>query len=304
MTVSLIIDGENIPVNHIRFSDGSSNVKIDFPSDMKTVERYFSITVDTTTPCDNYLWEILLTVDAIETELSIRESQPPKKIIVLPYLPHARADRVFQRGNAFPLDIFLRQFGYNGYEIMLTDPHSDVYKDYEGAINFMVKDQVWCFVDTMRRMEESVKIKNGDYLVSPDKGALHKVYKLQNELKSYNIHVGIVEANKVRELETGRIISTTVKVHSDSNLINFDVMDYDNRTFWIVDDICDGGGTFIPLADFLRKNGVENINLYVTHGIFAKGLDVFRGYIDNIYCYHIIGNYVNQTNIEQYNKGI
>jgi ribose-phosphate pyrophosphokinase len=51
----------------------------------------------------------------------------------------------------------------------------------------------------------------------------------------------------------------------------------------IVDDICDGGRTFIELAKVLKSNKVKNITLFVTHGIFSKGVDaLFENGIDNI----------------------
>jgi len=40
----------------------------------------------------------------------------------------------------------------------------------------------------------------------------------------------------------------------------------------IVDDICDGGATFILLAKELYAAGAKEVNLFVTHGIFSKGL--------------------------------
>ena len=51
----------------------------------------------------------------------------------------------------------------------------------------------------------------------------------------------------------------------------------------IVDDICDGGRTFTALATELRNITSGPIFLYVTHGIFSHGLDVFKGLIDKIY---------------------
>jgi len=42
-----------------------------------------------------------------------------------------------------------------------------------------------------------------------------------------------------------------------------------------VDDICDGGRTFIESAGLLREAYPEaDIHLYVSHGIFSKGTDV------------------------------
>ena len=48
-----------------------------------------------------------------------------------------------------------------------------------------------------------------------------------------------------------------------------------------MDDICDGGGTFIGLASELMSKNAGAIYLAVTHGIFSNGFDglnrKFRG---------------------------
>ena len=41
----------------------------------------------------------------------------------------------------------------------------------------------------------------------------------------------------------------------------------------MVDDICDGGGTFCWTASELKKYKPMSVALYVTHGIFSKGVD-------------------------------
>ncbi|RYF48025.1 MAG: phosphoribosyltransferase [Cytophagaceae bacterium] len=51
----------------------------------------------------------------------------------------------------------------------------------------------------------------------------------------------------------------------------------------IVDDICDGGGTFIGLAAELRKLNPERISLAVSHGIFSKGIDPLTNWLDHVY---------------------
>jgi ribose-phosphate pyrophosphokinase len=76
---------------------------------------------------------------------------------------------------------------------------------------------------------------------------------------------------------TGNITATKV----DSNTSTFVGS---NKRFLIVDDICDGGRTFTELAKVLKKWTDMPVDLYVTHGIFSKGMSVFDGLIDNIYC--------------------
>jgi ribose-phosphate pyrophosphokinase len=108
-------------------------------------------------------------------------------------------------------------------------------------------------------------------LVAPDAGALKKTMELSRLAGMPYIH-----ADKKRNPENGEITGTAV--HS-SALGNQDVL--------IVDDICDGGRTFVELAKELKTLTTGKIYLYVTHGIFSKGLGVFNGIIDHIYTAHV-----------------
>ncbi|ASV42091.1 hypothetical protein [Vibrio phage JSF2] len=42
--------------------------------------------------------------------------------------------------------------------------------------------------------------------------------------------------------------------------------------------------------------------MYVTHGIFSKGLDVLGGYVDYVFCPNIVGGYINQQDIQKFNS--
>ncbi len=297
MTVQLIIDNVQVPVKHIRFSDGSSNVKLEIPEQLVKYppSAYYAITVETTTPADNYLWEILLVMSAIEhTWPTVKFN---KEILRLPYLPHARADRVFEEGNSFPLEMFLSAIYWMFDEISLLDPHSDYIYAEESIENdhtdewkskYSVKHQHQCFIDTVK------DIQSGDILVSPDKGALKKIYKLQLALDHRMIATTVIEAGKIRDVTTGRIIETTLP----------EGVDLKGKVVYIVDDLLDGGGTFTPLANKLKNVGAKEVHLYVTHGIFAKGLQMFRGVIDQIHCYQTVGTYVNAKDILDFNNGL
>jgi ribose-phosphate pyrophosphokinase len=71
----------------------------------------------------------------------------------------------------------------------------------------------------------------------------------------------------------------------------------------IVDDICDGGRTFIELAKvIIAQNQEAKIYLVVTHGIFSAGFSELTNYFDGIYttnsCQDIINN-PDDTDIER-----
>ncbi len=54
----------------------------------------------------------------------------------------------------------------------------------------------------------------------------------------------------------------------------------------IVDDLCDGGATFIAEAKYLKQLFPEiELSLFVYHGLFTKGIDVLLDYyFEHIYC--------------------
>jgi len=286
MTISLTVDNVQVPIKVINFSDGSSNIKLEVPEQLvkHPPSAYYSISVDPTTPADAYMWKILLVQDAVRRTFGCFK----KSILHLPYLPHARADRVFETGNALPLELFLDSvLGFT--EVMLTDPHSDFIfqKEYHQVIEVSIKPQHQCFIDVVKDIE------SGSVLVSPDKGAAKKIYQLKQRLDTHTIATFVIEADKKRDVPTGRILETILP----------EDFDYIGKTFYIVDDLFDYGNTFIPIAKKLREQGAKEVNLYVTHMIGAGGLSKFVGLIDNLYVYQTVGTYLNMTDILNFNNG-
>jgi len=112
---------------------------------------------------------------------------------------------------------------------------------------------------------ESLK-RVGLVLIVPDKGGETRYY-----LAKYKLPIFVGE--KVRDAKTGKLsgfaIPTSIKEYPHA---------------LIVDDICDGGGTFIGLAEEIHKlNPHMELNLYVSHGIFSKGLNELFEHFDGIF---------------------
>jgi ribose-phosphate pyrophosphokinase len=59
---------------------------------------------------------------------------------------------------------------------------------------------------------------------------------------------------------------------------------------FIVDDICDGGRTFIELSKELKKRNCGNVYLIISHGIFSKGIDVLREHFTKVFCTNSISD--------------
>ncbi len=184
------------------------------------------------------------------------------------YLPYARQDRVCNRGEAFSSKAFANLINGLGFsEVLVMDPHSDV----GPALLHNVTD-IWTQSNIINDFEELVEdIKNRNLLlISPDAGAIKKSEELAREFS-----LELVQGTKKRNLATGEL--SGFGVHDPDNLIQ-------GRHCLIADDICDGGGTFVGLAKVLLEKGAESVSLYVTHGIFSRGIEnLLDNGIDKVY---------------------
>ena len=96
-------------------------------------------------------------------------------------------------------------------------------------------------------------------LVSPDAGSNKKTA----EIAKYFNHENFVRADKLRNLETGEIKETIV--YCD---------DFSGRDVCVIDDLADGARSFTELAKVCKKKNCGKFVLYVTHGIFSKGMKI------------------------------
>lgn len=119
-------------------------------------------------------------------------------------------------------------------------------------------------------------INNRFILIAPDGGSLKKIYKLAEQI---GYKGDIITCSKERDKD-GKLTKTAVPL-----------LDRESHDFIIVDDICDGGATFINIAKNIKEQykGLEDISpikiyLIVTHGIFSKGFEELSKYFDGIYC--------------------
>lgn len=234
-----------------KFSGGELHVKIDNPDILRTDK---TVTIRAHLTSSESIMELVLLVDAIH-----RASAGGRATInlICPYLPYARQDRVCAAGEALSLRLMcdiINGLGFNS--VTVWDVHSDVAmalldRAYNVHQKTFVGRVVW----------------DNTVLVAPDAGAIKKTLEVA---KATNLPM--VRADKVRSVVDGSITGTVV--YSEH---------IGDKNFLIVDDICDGGRTFIELAKVLRPLTNGKIYLYVTHGIFSRGLLPFDGLIDHIY---------------------
>lgn len=175
--------------------------------------------------------------------------------LCIPYLPYARQDKDISNDSTFALHSFARWLNSipNISYVTAFDPHSDV-----------ARDSIACFLPTrpdglIQRISDDF-----DYICYPDEGAA-KRYRINSTAKP-------LYGKKVRDQSTGKITSYEI---TNAESIRM------GSTVLVVDDICDGGATFILLGSTLQCYRMK-ASLYVSHGIFSNGIEILRGYYDRI----------------------
>jgi ribose-phosphate pyrophosphokinase len=190
--------------------------------------------------------------------------------LAVPYFLGSRSDRQFLRGGVNYLKQVICPIinSQNFKDVTVLDPHSDV---LEACLNNYTKKNNFELVDDAL----SYLIKDGEeedvVLVSPDAGAYKKIFDVAKEFGIEKI----ITATKVRDMKTGKILRTEIPTLDQHNKLKY----------VIIDDICDGGRTFIELAKAIKDSrATASVYLIVTHGIFSAGFEELNRYFDGIYC--------------------
>ncbi|WP_299273232.1 ribose-phosphate diphosphokinase [uncultured Psychroserpens sp.] len=254
-----------IEFDSFTFSGGEPHIKIQ--SDLTEINEVF---ITTRIQSFNDLGFLLIAVDALR-RLAVKNIH-----LFLPYMPGARQDRVMIPGESLSVKVYADLInGLNLESVTVFDPHSEVtpallnnckvLSNHE-FIKYVIKD-----IDT-----EVI-------LVSPDGGALKKIYKVSEFLGGLTV----VECSKKRNVKNGKLEG--FKVYED---------DLKGQPCLIVDDICDGGGTFVGLAKALKKTNAGDLYLAVSHGIFNKGTQLLNEHFTKIYSTNSFKD-LNEETVEQ-----
>ena len=282
-----------------RFPDGQQQVKIVNYNDLFTDDDYdfgdvyLRTDVLIKTRLNNFKdLEILICAVKSLKNLGVEHIE-----LYVPYFLGSRSDRKFEEGsNNYLKDVICPIINsLNFQSVTVLDSHSDV---LEACLNNFKK------VDNKELIEFSLfnigktkeinnlkNILNNSILISPDAGANKKIFKIAEQIG----YTGeIITCSKSRD-EQGKL-----------SRVEIPTIPY-NQDCIIIDDICDGGATFINIAKELKKPNLYNkVYLIVTHGIFSKGFKELNQYFDGIYCtnsYHNITSdeYGEKTNVKQLN---
>jgi ribose-phosphate pyrophosphokinase len=246
-----------------KFPDGQQTIDL---LDWTSLDRYTDPLLITTRL--NSFKDVELLICAVQ---ALRNIKPNCQIsLYTPYFLGSRSDRKFVEGGVNYLKQVICPIinSLNFYSVVVLDPHSDVLEaclnNYEKADNHILVK--WALTDIDNKDGAQSRI----CLVSPDAGAYKKIFDVA---KNFSINK-IITANKVRDMKTGNILRTEIPVLDQ----------HDDIQYVIIDDICDGGRTFVELAKAIKEGRpTAKIYLVVTHGIFSAGYSQLGEYFERIY---------------------
>lgn len=197
--------------------------------------------------------------------------------LYIPYFLGARSDRKFSDGGTWYLKDVVCPIinGLNFTTVEVLDPHSDVLGNLIKNIK-IIKNYSYVEKFIKSIYDNNIEhITNNSCIISPDAGAEKKIYDVSEKIK----YPGqVFSCYKVRNKE-GRVEKTIVTQD-----------DFKGLDCFIVDDICDGGRTFIELSKELKKRNCGNVYLIISHGIFSKGYDILREHFTKVFCTNSISD--------------
>lgn len=250
-------DGRHVdsPLSAFTFPDGATHIK----GEIKKGEYKYHVAdlrgLDHTDLFHLAMWQ------------NVVEEQEALSVLILPYLPGARADR--GTPNFWAYNKFLSQI-VGPDQLITLDPHSPKWVEH-----FDFEDSKMTAPITVFPVERIIRRElgnRGDHynhpyvgVIAPDKGAVDRAQRAADVL-----HVPLFKAEKTRDFETGALTGFTCEeLPKHGKLL-------------LVDDICDGGGTFMGLAEATGLPA-DRLDLWVTHGIFSKGLKTLEDYFGQIH---------------------
>jgi ribose-phosphate pyrophosphokinase len=231
------------------FPAGEAHIKREEQRELEPTE--IAIIQPTPESIHDDLFQLAMWNETVVDELGYQT----KRVLVLPYVPGARADR----GTPWGLDVyssFINRLELD--QIIVFDPHSPVTEELLG-------DEKWSGEHTLTVVHSDELFEGGHTslynfeqyagIIAPDKGAVKRAQAVADKLG-----LPLFKAEKKRDEGSGKLSGFTVEpLPSTGKLL-------------LIDDICDAGGTFLGLAD---ASGIskERLDLFVSHGVFSRNAE-------------------------------
>lgn len=242
--------GKGIAFESFTFSGGEPHIKI-----KESLSSADELMITHRVSSFNDMGLVLLAVDALR-RMGLRYIS-----LLIPYFPGARQDRLMVAGESLTVKVYADLINSLNLErVIILDPHSEVTPALIHNVE-VVSNHIF--------VSQALAGREDFHLIAPDAGSLKKIYGLAKFLEADSV----VACGKMRDVSTGTL--TGCEVYAE---------DLKGKTCVVVDDICDGGGTFLGLAKELKRKNAGRLILIVTHGIFGNGSEALRELYDEIIC--------------------
>jgi ribose-phosphate pyrophosphokinase len=166
--------------------------------------------------------------------------------LFIPYMPYARQDKDISNEATFAQYSFFRHV-IGGNSVSPTISVFDIHNPSVCEINNITN------ISPNKYIVKSMINSQADLICYPDAGAS----------KRYGELADFVVADKTRDQLTGAITGHHLLESKHS---------IEGKTVLVVDDLGDGMGTFISIAKLLYAQGAKDVQVYISHGIFSKGV--------------------------------
>lgn len=234
------------------FPDGEKHVTVD------ALDRKEPVSIVCRITCADDLFCLMQLGDILKRqEMEINT-------LFIGYLMSMRCDRLFDLNRPFSLKIVADAINAIGAQkVQIVEPHSN-------RTTSQIKNSVGlpatidCFMSYILKSQDP---ELDVVAVLPDRGAYLRYY-IPNGIPS-------IFCEKRRDPETGKLLSFEVCTKETDICKDKDLV--------LMDDLCDGGGTFLGLAPKLRELAPKSISLLVTHAIQFDGIKKVAQAYDRVF---------------------
>ena len=190
------------------------------------------------------------------------DSYGHKSSLIMPYLPYARQDKEITNSTTFALKSFTKLLNSIGFgNIKAFDIHNTEF--VPSFIKNMVPYNILSLTEELKP----------DFIFFPDHGAYSRYSTMFEDMGMehflFNKLPHIIGC-KSRDQKNGNITKYEI---SPSQLKDEDPFDIEGKNCLVVDDLVDGGATFIKCYDLLKSLNVKDIQLYVSHVVQQSSLN-------------------------------